>query len=734
MYTAFYFCRLVCHRKVVACLVERADVNAATPDGSVPLDMTESPDIIRLLLKHGATPNYQQAEKCLPHDVLKDQISMAIKIFILGNPGGGKSTLTKALMTEAKNALARFTRYVFQVRGVARNTAGIIPHDIHSSIFGPTTVYDCAGHKEYYAGHGAVLSNSMAGSSSIILLVVDMRGANEDFMETLQYWLKFINIHSDETSKPHLIIVGSHADQCKNSKEKMQLVSYIKGSHGVNGFILKGSIAIDCRYANSAAMTKLRVLLADCSQCLRVSERMSLTDHCFLVFLLDKFKDHPAVTVHAVEEKIDEMSDEEVHWSFMKFHNLLEVCERLNQRGNILFMKNSESPTNSWIVIDKGVLLSLVNGVLFAPKDFKQHADIDSNTGIVSQSTLTSLFPNVDISLISEFLCHLQFCQEITDLDVLSSLQAESIPLDDMHDRFFLFPDLVNCDPPYDALQPHAQFSYHSGWILQCMQDITSRFSQVLLLRLAFKFALVRHVNCKFWRNGVSWFDRSGARAIVEIVDKRQVVIVTYALDRVTLVQLRSSVVQEVLKAKEELCHKLLVDELLVLPENAKSYPLDMSQVTAISLTEVARAIQEGKPYAIYNINTLVNLKELLHFEPYADLGQAIIQELFPDDDKVSIEEIDDSFLQKIASRAYDQLDDLTVVLNPPRLQLDSVDRQVSPAYQLLQILQLWKNERKERIERSRWSLGNVFDQFSVFAGRNPLTIANVPCMCACIT
>ena len=717
------------HERVVACLVKRSDVSATTPDGSVPLDMTESPVIIRLLLKHGATPNYEQAEKCLPHNVLKDQINMAIKMFVLGNPGGGKSTLTKALMVEAKSGFARFVRYFFQVRGITRNTAGIIPHDFDSSLFGSTTIYDCAGHKEYYAGHGAVLSNSMAGFPSIILLVVDLRQANEDFVETLQYWLQFINIHSDEASKSHLVIVGSHHDQCKNSEEKMRLIGSVTRSLSLNSFILKGSVAINCRYAESASMTKLRALLADSCQSLRISEQMSLTDHCFLVFLLDKFKDCPAVTIHVVEEKIDHMSKEEVHWSFMRFHNVFEICERLNKRGNILFIQNSESLKNSWIVIDKAVLLSLVNGVLFAPKGFKQHVDIDSNTGVVSQSTLTSLFPNVDSNLISEFLCHLQFCQEITNHDVLSSLQAESISLAHAHDRFFLFPDFVNCDAPHDTLQPDAHFHYHSGWILQCMQDVTSRFSQVLLLRLAFKYALVRHVNCKIWRNGVSWFDRSGARAIVEIVNEKHVTVLIYSLDRVALVQLRSSVIREVLAVKEELCHKVLVNELLVLPEDARSYPLDMTRITAVTLTEVAQAIIEEKPFALFNATTLVNLKQLLTFEPYANLGQVIIQELFSDD-RNCVKEIEDTLLQQIASKASDHLDDFTVALNPPRLQLDGIDKQASPAQQLLQILHLWKKEQKESLGRSRWSLGNQLDQFSVFAGRNPLAIAASMCVC----
>ena len=47
--------------------------------------------------------------------------------------------------------------------------------------------------------------------------------------------------------------------------------------------------------------------------------------------------------------------------------------------------------TKVWVIVNKGILLSEVNGILFAPKKFKEHVDIASNTGIVSVSGLTRL-------------------------------------------------------------------------------------------------------------------------------------------------------------------------------------------------------------------------------------------------------------------------------------------------------------------------------------------------------
>ena len=734
-------CRLVYPEKVISTLVKRADVNAMSLEGLVPLDLTESPVTIRLLLAHGATPNYQQAEKCLPYNLLIDPIDMAINMFIIGNQGVGKSTLAKVISVEAKG-LARLRAYFFQVKGVDRNTAGIIPLDLCSKIFGKVTIYDFAGHREYYAGHGAVLHNSLAGSPSIILLVVDMRDTDERFRENLQYWLEFVNIHSSDTSKTHLVIVGSHADQCKRHNEKIELIKTTAKSLNLSGLTLKGTITLDCRFAESASIRKLRSLLSSSCQSLRNPEQIAFTDHYFLVLLLDKFKGCPAVTISMVEEKLLEISKKEVHWSFMKFHSLLEICQQLNKRGNILFMKNVESPKDSWIIIDKAVLLSQVNGVMFAPKDAKQHRNLDNSTGLVSQTTLTSLFPNLDSSLITKFLCHLEFCQEITDPELVSSLRGESIPLP--NDKFFLFPGLINCDAPHAALQPSTHHHYHAGWVLQCTipeQFFTPRFIQVLLLWLAFKFAFTsrsKHhalaplardnpalrVNCKIWRNGISWLDRSDARAIVEVKNHKQVVFLVHSVEKIDLIRLRSSIIRIVLKAKEEFCHKLLVDELLVLPEDAKSYPLELADVTTVTLTEVAHAVKEGKPHAIINTDKLVNLKDLLHFEPYADLGEAIIHELFCEDAPEYLKEIEESFLHQMAANSFNHLHDFTTILNPSPLRLGSVDRRLSPAMQLLQVLQLWMEKQRKQVQRSRWSLGTLFDQYSIFAGRSPLAVA----------
>ena len=81
----------------------------------------------------------------------------------------------------------------------------------------------------------------------------------------------------------------------------------------------------------------------------------------------------------------------------------------LSSIGLISVLKSEEV----WIIVNKGILLSEVNGSLFAPVKFKKHAGIASNTGIVSVSSLSRIFPDYDPNMLICFLKKMELCQEM---------------------------------------------------------------------------------------------------------------------------------------------------------------------------------------------------------------------------------------------------------------------------------------------------------------------------------
>ena len=420
--------------------------------------MTYKPELIRLLLSSGAKPT--------------TSTDMAINMFVLGNPSAGKSTFVKALSTEG-HGFSRIKHQFTKVRDVDKKTAGIIPHDIHSKALGRLSLYDFAGHKEYYAGHDALLHNTMTNSPSIVTQVVDMRDEEGKIRETLQYWFQFINNHRSEgEAKPHLLIIGSHADEIPSSeaKQKSKFIESEASSYNFDSVTFTGQIIINCRYAESSSMTKLRSVLAQICPALRSSEEMAAAHHSFLLFLFHRFGDQLAVTFSDAAVELNRNLDDDrcAYLQHVRFFDPFDMCQRLNERGNILFMKNKENPENSWIVFDKAILLSQVNGVIFAPEGFKEHQkSLSTSTGVVPLSKLAPLFPKVNSDMIAQFLCHLEFCQEIKDVGLVSLLATEGQSSPTADERYLSFPGLVHLDTPQDVIASSASnLDYNSGWVL----------------------------------------------------------------------------------------------------------------------------------------------------------------------------------------------------------------------------------------------------------------------------
>ena len=706
--------------------LEKTNVNYTTSDGQTPLDLVQSPEHILLLLKHGATPTYKLYDEFFPHHLRKDPTDMSVKIFVLGNPGAGKSTLVESLKME-EEGFSHFLARFIKVKNVTEKTAGIIPHDLNSKLLGKVSLYDFAGHEEFHSGHGALLSNSMANSPSIVMLVIDLNNEENKLKGIVRYWLEFINNQCSKNGpKPHLVLICSHADHSRNKKLKLQLASSLIGSYRFN---CVGQIMMDCRYAGSSSMADLRSVLVQSCQSLRNLETMAVECHCFLVFLLDKFMGKSAITLGETKSKIEH----EVYFKFLKSHDLLKICEELNKRGNILFMKNHQNPEHSWIILDKISLLAKVNGVLFAPEGFKEHQNIASSTGVVPLSKLTNLFPDLDSNMIRQFLCHLEYCQEIADSNLLSLLPADDILYQvESDDRFYFFPGLV-CDITPQDLWLENNLGYHLGWTIQCSkpeQFLTHRFLQVLLLRLAFYFALapsdlstVDHPalqrRCKIWKNGISWANTYGGEAVVEIFNQKQVTVITRCNEEYELEsgRLLSAIVHKVLEAKNEHCPNVLLTESVILSEHVIHYhfPLDLTKATSVSIMDVAKNINENAKFFIQG-NQHIHVEKFLYFEPYINLGEHILHILLDEHSPNHHQEISEEFIEDIAEQMHNKTGNYIAILRNKHIPIPGDVQKLTKEFER------WKV--KMGSDATYCNLHKLLDQFSIFAGRNPLNVA----------
>ena len=711
------------------------DPNQTTMSGVTPLEFAaDNPDAVRLLLMYGAKPPYENWSKYLQVDGPQQPAEAYAKMFFLGYPGGGKSTLAKSFKVESKGVAARLVNRLRKVPDVDLRTAGIFPDDIISEQFGRMTIYDLAGHSEFYASHDVTLRNALSGSpSSILLLVSDVRGGSDPFRQSVTHWCGFADnlFECSDDSCPYLILVGSHADQASSAEIRscQEVVQSLKDSTTFSSFRFKGFVALDCRYPESSGMTQLRPIISECCQELKQEELITFRDNSYLVFLLERFVGKPAVTIGDVISECNRSDHSGAKYLPTDPCAIADSCIQLNKRGNILFLPDGINQEKSWIVLQKDVLLSRVTGSIFAPSGFKEHQeDMASDTGIIPSSKLSTHFPDLDLNLIVPFMCSLQFCHEVKDPEILKQLSVDHSAL---AQQFLFFPGLVTITVPREEVwDSNIEFTHQSVWFLRCRNPdrfLSARFLHIVVHRLAFSFAMSLspsnpseqgsiHRRCSVWKNGLFWRTRSGIDALVEVVEQKKVVV--YVRSRrgseLDAVRLRSSVIAKVLQALHEYCPKVEVDEYFVRHDSIQ-YPLDES-AKSVSISEIADSIISCERFAYDTAGQLVEIDTLLHFDSFTNFGEGILRELFARDDS----DVNDAFFVQVADSAHSNTNNYIKLLDISTFRLGTVFDTPPPndTHKLLRVFRLWRNR-----ESSYSKLRSALSAGSVFAGRNPFEL-----------
>lgn len=151
--------------------------------------------------------------------------------------------------------------------------------------------------------------------------------------------------------------------------------------------------------------------------------------HALSAILAERFHGHFACSIQCVIE----IANASNHPLPLQAERLCELCECLSACTKMLFLRNYEQPKRSWIVLDIYVLLHNINGKIFAPTGFTENVFKPMNTGILTWSDISREFPDLDPSLIISFLSRLEFCQVISDRDVLDLINGnESTIVDDV--------------------------------------------------------------------------------------------------------------------------------------------------------------------------------------------------------------------------------------------------------------------------------------------------------------
>ena len=669
-------------------------------------------------------------------------VQPVLKVFVLGNAMSGKSTLIKALMSNlVESGWLNFNRiFSPKVTGVEPHTAGIIPYHAHSPSCGRIILYDFAGqHEHYSSSHAAILENLRCAQNDLVFIVVDISKSKDQVLKELKYWDSFVS-NQYKQEKPSVIVIGSHLDIAKIQGKQTLSQALSEMLH------LSTCITLDCTRKSSSGITDICNHISTYGKVHQHNFIVSAQEHFLNRLLQDNFEETIACQLYEVLDLIEHEDNIDLRRNNLlssSLDSLSKQLSKLSEHGQFIYIENSADVKQSWIILKKDILLSEINGSIFAPKQFESVYKDLSSTGVVILSKVKQAFPHYNHRMLMSFMITLDFCHEIDKSD-LSMINSDQEILED--EKYYFFPSLVSTGKNIETCQTIIEKKYKFGWCLYCSGNIffTSRFLQVLLLRLAFPLPSV-DVNkenllavecrkCNIWKNGIHWQNMDGVETIVEVVEQNTAVLLVMGClegNQVKCIQQRSAIIQTILSVKDKYSSAVSAEESFLHPDELVSYPLRQVQsLFTFPLEGLKVAINERKETLTNKISQrqeMINIDMLLFFEPYTCFTKELILKLIEESENgKQFEDSDDNFLRECAKVAHPKLDHLKKILLLPEhdceysMAVKEPSDQYSddPTHKCYHIFKTWQKFSPNPTYRE---LREVLDSFSIFRGRLPL-------------
>ena len=644
---------------VIALLESNADPTIKDQNDETPIMLTTDLEVRKVLVTHGADSKdlYKIYHEFFKLFSSEKPPPTPVKVLVIGHSGVGKTTLVHSLKNTG-NPKKKYKAVQF------KHTAGIIPSNVNSKIYGNVTLYDFAGHPEFYASHGTILCNVLKSSPPIVLLLVNLTDKIPRIVDQLLYWIRFIgNYCSSLQDETHLIIVSSHVDELQERSEKLtRKLNAIKKAIRIElkgnatKLVLKSMFPIDCRQPSSMEFKKLCERLKTSSAVLCDNRVMEFSLHCFHAFLFQHFRHRCFVSLEYVISTIIRMSG--LVFVHAKENPLSLIptdpktihlqCQELSEKGHLIYLKNSdEIIKQSWLILDKDFLLRKVTKVLFSPPDFSEHHALSNSTGVVPLSKFEENFTDYNPSMLVDFLVHLEYCIEIHDSEVLKCLKIQE---DDHSKRYFFFPSLVSVERPRNVLKD-SQFSSRCGVVIKCSKRgdfFTTHCIQALLLRLTFAFTSeptpvyvksdfddhtlpIKKV-CSVWTSGICW-KNGGVQILVDVIELNKVLVIIRCRDslkrQIEYLKQRSSILFTIQKTTRELCPTIGTSVLFIHPDSIQHPLPPLEDIQTFTWHNIDRAISEWKSFIVNDDQEDVEVEKLLDFEPLAYLCKELTKLLY---------------------------------------------------------------------------------------------------------
>ena len=500
-----------------------------------------------------------------------------INIFLLGHTGAGKTSLCHVL--KERSSFFKIGKFV---KGVKTLTAGIVPNKLrdHKSL-GNVIVHDFAGQPEYYSSHAAILESLLQNCGAVFVVVINL---TRDLSQQVRFWSGIVRNECQKavSSECHLIVIASHADRVEFKQIELKAELTEAGYSDVPIF------GLDCRLRSSDNLHSFVKDLSHLCTSIRNKQSPSISLYCnFLYSILEGLEDNVCTL-----EKLMSLCEESQQKGVPLPDDIVPSLKTLHSSGLIVYLENKEDYIKSWVVVRKEILLSEVDGILFAPSYFKEHRTIASNTGIITSRALKVVFENHDTNMLIAFLQSMKLCEEL-DKDLLKvtnlALRQEE-SLNDS-DQLLFFPALISEERPQDTCT-HIEVCFKIGWCLKVTSkySFSVRFLHILLLHLAYQYSDAPSENrplvgslqrsCLFWKNGIHWYDDDGIETMVEQRESNQCVTMLMscqerAVER--MIQLHFKLMKKITDLQKEYCPKSDCKDYLLAPGDLQ-YPVYMEK------------------------------------------------------------------------------------------------------------------------------------------------------------
>lgn len=406
------------------------------------------------LLHSTRAPHYNVASHCLfctdgnPPDSFADFgkayltgytesfLDKPVKIFVLGDRGAGKSTLTKALQ-ESRSVLSKLTFGLAATGCRIRSSedkhfTGVITTEFYSPNSKRVLFYDLAGHTNYF--NKDLVESAADIPHSIFIVLISLKNESTKVRERLVFWLNFLfhhlccSLHESE-GKPNVIILGSHHDSRpfrRNSNLERLLKEFTKVQQQnpalINSFsFLMRPQSLDCRKFQTSEICHLRAhLYRNCLKLTPTNPLPSSTSY-ILSSLLNgtDFATLPALTlgklasivrVNSSKQSINDMSL--YHLLPSEESDLVDLCKQLHSHQRIVLFSNPKHKDDNsegvWIVHNSHLIFTAIDRQLASLNDLEVIENVDFfgsdqekalfSFGIVSQETLSHVLSRVLIT------------------------------------------------------------------------------------------------------------------------------------------------------------------------------------------------------------------------------------------------------------------------------------------------------------------------------------------------